>query len=203
MVSSFSGINWQLSEDPQPGCIDQSTGGSFWPALGDELFEKYGVPIGVAPTGMGGSSVMQWEPNGDCFSWMMTRIHQFGRDGFRAVLWHQGETDVEMDSLAYVKRLAIVIRESTRQAGWVFPWFVAKVSYHSPEMPSRQTTRAAHQMLWDFGIALEGPDTDVLTDDHRDAQGLGIHFSPKGLKAHGKMWAEKVGDYLDKKFNKK
>jgi hypothetical protein len=36
--------------------------------------------------------------------------------------------------------------------------------------------------------------TDTLTGDTR----AGIHFSAKGLKRHGEMWAEKVGGYLDK-----
>ena len=36
-----------------------------------------------------------------------------------------------------------------------------------------------------------------LTGDDRDKGGKGIHFSPKGLAAHGKLWADKVGDWLD------
>jgi hypothetical protein len=44
---------------------------------------------------------------------------------------------------------------------------------------------------------MQGPDTDTLTGDNRDMDGKGIHFSPKGLKAHGEMWAEKVSAYLD------
>ena len=44
---------------------------------------------------------------------------------------------------------------------------------------------------------MEGPDTDVLVGDHRDLGGKGVHFSPKGLKAHGEMWAEKVTPYVN------
>jgi hypothetical protein len=28
--------------------------------------------------------------------------------------------------------------------------------------------------------------------------GKGIHFSAKGLRAHGRLWADKVGVWLDK-----
>ena len=51
MVSSFSGTDWRLADDPQPGCPRRPArlpGGSFWPAFGDAMSEKYHVPIGVA-----------------------------------------------------------------------------------------------------------------------------------------------------------
>jgi hypothetical protein len=197
MVSSFSGSDWRIADDPQPGCHDGTEGGSFWPAFGDAMFAKYGVPIGVAVTGHGGTSVDEWQPHGELFNWMMARIWQLGPLGFRGLLWHQGETDVAMSADEYAGKLARVIEVSNAAAGWEFPWFVAKVSYHSPEAPSHPTTRKAHQRLWDEGIALEGPDTDILDGDHRDFDGLGIHFSPKGCKAHGEMWTEKVAAYLD------
>ena len=57
--------------------------------------------------------------------------------------------------------------------------------------------RRAQRKLCDEGIALLGPDTDLLTGDHRDMEGKGIHFSPKGLKAHGRLWAEKVLPYVE------
>lgn len=198
MVSSFSGSAWQLADDPQPGPHDGTTGGSFWPAFGDAMYEKYHVPIGVAVTGHGGTSINQWQPGGELFNWTMLRIHQLGRFGFRAVLWHQGESDVAMTSEQYAKLLTNTIQGSKAAAGWEFPWFGAQVSYCDVRHTSYPTTRNAQQLLWNTGIALEGPDTDTLTGDNRDYDGQGIHFSPKGLRAHGKLWAEKVGAYLDK-----
>jgi hypothetical protein len=41
------------------------------------------------------------------------------------------------------------------------------------------------------------PDTDQLTGDNRQNGGLGVHFSDKGLQAHGHLWAEKVEAWLD------
>jgi len=202
MVASFSGEHWQLADDPQPGAADRSQGGSFWPAFGDALYEKYQVPIGVAVTGFGGTSVNQWQPDGTLFPWMMTRIHQLGPGGFRALLWHQGESDVEMDADEYYAKLRNVIVLSRAKAGWEFPWYVAQASYHNPDKLRFENVRSAQQRLWDDGIALAGPDTDVLTGDHRDLAGLGIHFSPKGLKAHGQMWAQLVTPYLDEVFQK-
>lgn len=205
MVSSFSGSSWQLANDPQLGTHDKMQLGSFWPAFGDAMYQKYGVPIGVAVTGHGGSKVDQWQPDAadGLFPWMMTRIYQLGPQGFRAVLWHQGESDFDTPVNAYVEKLTTVIRKSTELAEWEFPWFVANASYHNPEHASWPLVREAQQKLWKAGTALEGPDTDTLTGDNRDNGGTGVHFSPKGLRAHGQMWAEKVGLYLDKVLDTK
>lgn len=197
MVSSFSGKHWQIADDPQPGVADRSQGGSFWPAFGDKMFDELGVPIGVATTGYGGTSVNQWQPDGDLFQrWMMQRIHQLGPDGFRAVLWHQGESDVHMPSDEYYAKLKNTILSSVKYTGWEFPWFVAQASYHNAENSKYASVRNAQKRLWEEGIAQPGPDTDTLTGDHRDFNGKGIHFSPKGLKVHGEMWAEKVIPYV-------
>lgn len=198
MVSSFSGTDWRLADDPQPGPHDGSQGGSPWPAFGDAMFSIYKVPIGIAVTGHGGTSVNQWQPGGELHNWMMARIWQLGPGGFRAVLWHQGESDANMAPEEYFEKMARVVGASTRLAGWEFPWFVAQASYHSPANPSWPKVRAAQKMLWDRGVALAGPDTDTLTGDNRDYGGKGIHFSPKGLAAHGKMWADCVRAWLDK-----
>jgi serine/threonine protein kinase len=198
MVASFDGYHWRPADDPQPGVHDHSGGGSCWPALGDALYARYHVPVGIAATGHSGTSVNQWQPGGELFRWTVTRLHQLGPNGFRAVLWHQGESDVGMSSNEYADRLAAVIRGSHEAAGWDFPWFVARVSYHNPEHPSFPSTRDGQKKLWDSGVALEGPDTDTLTGDNRSEGGKGIHFSAKGLRAHGQLWADKVGAYLDR-----
>ncbi len=197
-VATFGGSGWRLADDPQPGVHDRTGGGSPWPAFGDALVAKLRVPVGIASTGHSGSSVRQWQPGGEYFKWMMTRIKQLGTGGFRAVLWHQGESDVGLTADEYARLMTAVIRESRKQAGWDFPWFVAQVSYHNPGRPSFPTVRAGQQKLWDAKVALQGPDTDTLTGDNRDGGGKGIHFSGKGLRAHGKLWADKVGAYLDK-----
>ena len=198
MVTTFSGTQWQLTEDPQPGVPDDSHRGSFWPAFGDAMYRKYKVPIGVATTGYSGTSVTQWKEGDKLFDFMMARVRQFGRNGFRAMLWHQGENDMNTPSAEYQEKLTKIIEASTREAGWEFPWFVAQASYDSPGKPAFANVRDAQKALWDAGIALEGPDTDTLTGDNRDRGGVGIHFSIKGLRAHGQMWCDKVSPWLDR-----
>ncbi|MBQ9358937.1 MAG: hypothetical protein IJT95_05285 [Abditibacteriota bacterium] len=198
MTVTTDGVSWRLCDDPMPGVHDGSGGGSYYPALGDLLYKKYNVPIGFASTGHGGTTLEQWANEEQLYKWFMTRVYQLGRSGFRAVLWHQGESDFNTPTDTAFRKMKLLIDSSRREAGWYIPWFVAKVSYHSPENPSWPLIREAHQMIWEDGAAFEGPDTDVLTGDNRDLEGAGIHFSPKGLRNHAELWAEKLIPFLDR-----
>jgi hypothetical protein len=233
LVSTFDGARWRIADDPQPGTFDRSSNGSFLPSFGDALVAKYKVPIGVASTGSGATSVRQWlmkgekigrlpssirnittnsaggwEAAGDLFDHLLQRVNALGPHGFRALLWHQGESDAgqarggygpdrQISGEDYKKMLARIIQASQDRAGWKFPWFVAQATYHSPSDPSDAEFRDAQKWFWDTGLALQGPDTDTLTGDNRANHGKGVHLSAKGLEAHGKLWAEKVVAYLD------
>lgn len=197
MVASFGGETWQPADDPQPGVHDKSQGGSCWPAFGDALYRKYRVPIGLAVTGHGGTSVTQWQPGSELYSWMLQRMLRLGPRGYRAVLWHQGESDAGKPTEEYMRLLSTTILAAKQDTGWEFPWFIAQATYHSPTKPYHESIRNAQANLWALGIALEGPDTDRLIGENRDQQGNGIHFSQKGLVAHGTLWAKSVAVYLD------
>ena len=85
-----------------------------------------------------------------------------------------------------------IIGESKTRAGWEFPWFTAMVSYQNAGEQRVLQIRQAHRRLWQSGVSLQGPDTDVLTGSMRDGGGSGIHLSAAGLRAHGIMWATAV-----------
>jgi hypothetical protein len=231
-VAAFDGTRWQLADDPQPGA--GGSRGSFMPAFGDALAERLGVPIGIVAMGIGSTSVRewlpagtrlnrlpprtgnvvtvgpgQWEPAGKIFNRFTERMKQFGPHGFRAVLWHQGESDANqadpgrtLPGSLYREYLEKLIRDSRREIGWDVPWFVAQVSYHNPRDASSSDIRAAQKALWDSSTALEGPDTDTLTGAMRDKNGTGVHLSAEGLRAHGHLWAEKVGPWLERQLGK-
>lgn len=228
-VVAFDGRSWRIADDPQPGVQDHSKGGSFIPAFGDALYDRYKVPIGVAACGYGATSVRQWLPRGErierhpttdafvrtiapgqwvctgqLYDGLMQRITALGPHGFRAILWHQGESDAgqarggypadrQITGEQYRQLLEKLIRATRRQAGWQIPWFVAQATYHSEKDPADEEFRAAQRGVCDDGYALPGPDTDALRADYRH----GVHLNDKGLKAHGRLWAEKVSAYLD------
>jgi hypothetical protein len=228
MVVAFNGETWRLANDPEPGVQDTSKNGSFMPPFGDMLYARYHVPIGLAPVGHGSTSVRQWLPagsqvfvmptmtrfitrnarnelvsDGTLFDGMMKRIGALGKHGFRALLWHQGESDAHqapehsITAEQYKEMMMELIRDSRRQAGWNFPWIVAEATYHSPKDPADPELEQAQRSLWRSGIALEGPNTDSLGSEYRQNHGAGVHFSDAGLKAHGTLWAQAVERTLD------
>jgi pimeloyl-ACP methyl ester carboxylesterase len=230
LLAAFHDGHWRLADDPQPGAT--GSGGSFMPPFGDAIAERFKVPVGIIAVGVGSTSVREWLPrgtrfpnpptmtgrvtrlptgewesNGKLFDDLVARMKETGLlHGFRAVLWHQGESDAAqkdpsrtLSGELYRKFLEQLIHDSRRAASREAPWFVAQASYR-PDGPDSPDIRAAQQALWTSGIALEGPDTDSLTGDLRDKGGKGIHFSGKGLREHGARWAEKVSPWLEQQL---
>jgi pimeloyl-ACP methyl ester carboxylesterase len=227
LVATFFGTQWTPANDPQPGA--SGNGGSFIPPFGDAIAARFKVPVGFVAAGVGATSVREWLPRGirfpnsptltghvtalpsgeweskgSLFATFVARMKQLGPSGFRAVLWHQGESDANQKDASrtlpgglYRKFLEQLIRETRREAGWEFPWFVAQVSYHTPDDTGSPDIRAAQQALWKSGVALEGPDSDALAGDLRDSGGQGVHFSGKGLREHAARWVDKVAPWLD------
>jgi hypothetical protein len=226
-VSAFDGARWRPADDPQPGA--SGDGGSFLPPFGDGIADRFRVPVGLVACGIGATSVREWLPagsrfpnpptltgrvrqspdggwesQGEAFAQLTRRLQQLGPHGFRAVLWHQGESDANQPDPArtlpgdrYREYLTELIRASRREAGWAAPWFVAQASYHVPGDEGSPDIRAAQAALWDSGVALAGPDTDALKGDLRDNQGRGVHFSGRGLREHAARWVAKVAPWLE------
>ena len=225
-VAVFDGTHWRLAADPQPGA--SGSGGSFLPPFGDAVAERCNVPVGLIACGIGATSVREWLPKGsrfpnpptiearvkklangeweslgEAFEMLARRMQSLGPHGFRAVLWHQGESDANqrdptrtLAGSLYREYLERIIRESRRAIGWEAPWFVAQVSYHVPADEGSADIRAAQASLWKDGVALEGPDTDALKGSWREAGGTGVHFTGPGLREHAARWAEKVLPWL-------
>lgn len=226
-VSSFSGSKWQVAHDPQPGA--SGSGGSFLPAFGDAMAERFKVPVGLVATGVGATSVREWLPpgvrftnpptlvrntvtvgrgayesTGGIYANLVNRMKALGREGFRAVLWHQGESDANqqqpdrtLQGSMYQTLLETLIASAQRDSGTKAPWFVAQASYHGPQDAGSADIRLAQRMTWESGTALEGPDSDSLTGEMRERGGQGVHFSGQGLREHGRLWVEKVAPWLE------
>ena len=229
-LATFDRAKWTISHDPQPGAGGKK--GSFLPVFGDAMVQRFDVPIGFVSCGIGATSVRQWLPKGARFSnpptlkgavvqlpsgeWESTgkpfqgfvnRMKQLGPNGFRAVLWHQGESDAnQRDPLntlpgpLYREYLERMILASQKEIGWQAPWFVAQVSYHVPGDEFSPDIRAAQASLWKDGIALEGPDSDAMKGKFRESNGNGVHFSAAGLREHGTRWVEKVAPWLEEQL---
>lgn len=228
--AAFDGTRWQLADDPQPGAGGK--GGSFMPPFADAIVAQEHVPVGIVACGIGATSVREWLPKGatfpnpptlegrvqklangqwmskgDAYAMLVARMKALGPGGFRAVLWHQGESDANQKDASrtlpgelYREYLENIIRGSRRDIGWNAPWFVAQASYHVPGDEGSEEIRAAQASLWRDRIALEGPDSDALKGRLRERDGRGVHFSSEGLREHGKQWAQKVLPWLERRW---
>jgi hypothetical protein len=229
-VATFDGTAWRPADDPQPGA--SGGGGSFMPPLGDAVVARLGVPVGFIACGVGASSVREWLPAGATFpnpptieshverrpdgSWaskgslydrFLVRMKSAGPRGFRAVLWHQGESDANQADPArtlagdlYREYLARLITESRRAIGWDAPWLVAQASYHVPGDEGSDEIRAAQAALWKSGLAVEGPDSDAIKGELREGGGRGVHMSGPGLREHAARWAEKLLPWIERQW---
>ncbi|MDP6378344.1 MAG: sialate O-acetylesterase [Candidatus Thalassarchaeaceae archaeon] len=194
-VSSWGLDGWQFAVDPQP--IATGEGGTPWPHMGDLLAQRYDVPIGLISVGWGATSVEQWLPTtatGDLFSRIELALEEVGPQGARAILWHQGESDLALKTSTeeYAQHLSEVINASRDVAGWELPWIVARASYlPSFSNESLALIIDAQQLVIDNDpLTYEGPYTDDMIGGEWRYDT--VHFNEAGLIEHAIRWDESI-----------
>jgi hypothetical protein len=214
----FTGSNWQVARDPFL-TADYSRGSSAWPSFGDFYFERTNVPVGVVSLGWSATSVDQWQPGNasGLYARLESYAKAFGRKGFRAVLWHQGESDVFLGTRDWVYRsyMQNLIGSIRNAVGWQeLPWVVARTSY--PGVAGwysmcdylggyskcgakitdyqQNVIRGQNTTITGTGNVFPGPNTDTLWENkYRAYQGNSyIHFNASGQVEHGKLWNDAV-----------
>ncbi len=183
---------WAIAHDPQPA-PDGSDGGSIWPALGDSLLQELHVPIAFANVAVGGTSSAQWLPEGTLHPRLIHAGQSLGR--FRAVLWQQGESDVIAKTTpeAYVANLKAIRKAAVRAWGFEPVWLAAKSTHHPTvyyDPVGEGAIRDAIDRLWRIPGFGTGPDTDMLTGEHRGDRQSRRHFSPLGQRRAAEMWRD-------------
>ena len=203
LVSTFSGRNWRPADDPQPGVHDHSAGGSPWPAFGDALAQKYRVPVGDRlrrtqrhqrqAVAAGGRTIQVDDgshgPAGaarvPCRPLAPGRVrHRHARRRLHPA------ADRGDPGLVQGRRLG---RALVRGPGFSLPERV---------QPKGRGRAQCREEAVGNGGGPGGTGHGRATGDNRDNNGQGIHFSAKGLHAHGVQWAAKVSAYLDKVLQK-
>jgi hypothetical protein len=200
----------------------------YWPAVGDTLVKKYNVPVCFINTGWGGSSIRNWveaargvpSPN----PWDPTQNYQlnfpykslsrsleiFGQKiGFRAILWHQGETDAKMQMTQeeYFNYLVELIKASRKDANQEIPWIVAQATRGggcdveteilSPEI------RAAQKQVTEtpeLTQVFAGPNTDDIEVPRNPSLPFYncVHFSPAGFPFLADAWTKSIDSAITK-----
>jgi len=197
-VSARTAVNaassWVLAADPLP--IAGGTGGSPWGRLGDALAAALDVPVGFVALGVGSTRSSYWIPTASGYTTRIRpTIQSFPVNGFRAILWHQGESD-SVDGVSaqnYANNLTAAIDQSRIDAGWSIPWYLSEASYSPNVLLTSEIPVTAGQRLAVHsrnGVFL-GPSTDEfhLEDAVRKLVDQ-IHFDSAGLLDHATQWSE-------------
>jgi hypothetical protein len=193
--SSVGGSSWILAADPLP--IAGGSGGSVWTRLGDLLASAENVPIGFISVGVGSTQVVEWIPGSAHYNNLLKpAVQSFPSSGFRAVLWHQGESDAiaNTDAATYASRLNSIIAQSRADAGWTIPWHVAEASFHPFTTLSQEepVTAGQRQVVHGDPQVFLGPTTDAFHLE--DAAGGKlvdtVHFNNAGLLDHAGQWRD-------------
>ncbi len=189
---------WAVANDPQPTC-DGSDGGSIWPPVGDALAKELGVPIAFANVAVGGTSSIEWQPDGKLHPNLVKAGQALGQ--FRAVLWQQGESDVIADTSAetYVSNIRTIRDTAAKEWGVNPPWLLAKSTLHPTvyNLPEReQRIRGAIDTLARLSGFRPGPDTDTLKGENRGDEKSRRHFSAIGQRNAAKMWVDSIKNEL-------
>jgi hypothetical protein len=183
---------WKDGNDPQIA----GGGGSVWPLVGDSLSKLLHPPIGFINIAVGSSSINDWNEGGFCFQQLADAIESCGPNGARAILWHQGETDIYMPSQEYYEKLSKIIKSSQKKMQKPIPWVVSTASFQGGK--TSMPIRKAQKLIVKNSLALEGPDTDTLKLSYREAKDK-VHFNKKGTIAASNLWIDAIMKSVFKK----
>ena len=193
-VVYFDGKGFVHAQDPIPGGC--GGGGSPWALLGDRIVASQQVPVCFRSASLTWTEVKNWlPPDTELYKNLLACMKVFGKDGVRAVLWHQGESDtlVKTSAETYCDRVKTIVETLNKDAGYEIPWFVAQASFHpGSKAPEQEQVAKGQQLLWAKKICGQGPVTDdLLGQEYRHD---GVHFNQKGLAKHAERWFDALSN---------
>jgi hypothetical protein len=209
--TSWAFPQWHNQENP---------GGSAWPSFADDLSAKLQVPVAVISVGWGGSALSWWLPGAaeNDFLRLVVGAKAVPYCGFRAVLWHQGESDsmAKFPASMYQTNFQTMVSAFRAATGCQQPWMIAQATWlHSKywiqnypsltestasitKWAAEMEIRRAQKNLSQTDNFLLGPDTDlVIAHKYRYDD---LHFSSVGLPLHGKLWSQRVLKMLGRTY---
>ena len=220
-VSFFDGNNWVFCQDPLISVDPAALGGSPWCHLGDFLYLSLDVPIAIVPLAWSGSSLSQWQEGaadspiapGYLHQRINERISSFGPNGIKAVLWHQGESELTLRTTVedHANMLNTLIASTRNSAQFNIPWLISEASFAAPD------SEIAPYICYDLPAGMDcstyilihrirvlegqravfqndpysylGVQTDEIGAEYRYD---GSHFNRTALEVVGAMWYSRI-----------
>lgn len=165
--------------------------------LGDKLVQRLNVPVLFIGAALGGTSSTEWRqsaagnigttPNPAVYRRLgAVLLHYIARTGARAVLWHQGESDINSSTQTYFDNMKYVIEKSRQQVGSKpLAWVISRASYILGQT-NPQVINAQNQLISNVTNVFAGPATDnIIGYDNRSDD---IHFRGIGRIRFTEAW---------------
>jgi len=184
---------YYVASDPLLG--SSGWAGSVWTLLGNKLVEeKLADQVILITSGLGGTSIEEWRPDGHLSSILEAELRNIKKDNISITyfFWHQGERDWSLDPKKYEQGLIDLIKLTQSY----FPnskFFVSQASICNNEsapllLQAQRNAAKAHN-------AYLGPNTDKIgLFDRYDR----CHLSGRGAEIFAKQWVEVI---KKQKFN--
>jgi|GEM_PF-1075139 len=188
---------WEVARDPLHESRAPGMGAGLGVPFGKEMVRRNGVPVGLIPCAVGGTSLEQWDPShaakqfrrslyGNCIA----RARLAG-GRFAALLWYQGENDAGKLETArtYLERFARLMenfRSDLNQPG--LPVLFAQLSRHAAAGGEdgwnlvQEAQRKADSVIPDSGMVAT---VDLTLGDP-------IHLDRPSLERLGRRFAERL-----------
>ncbi|WP_019987624.1 sialate O-acetylesterase [Rudanella lutea] len=169
----------------------------IWGKLGDQLVSRLQVPVLFLGAAQPGTTSEEWRRSaegdaslsGSLFPYRRlgsVLYHYIARTGVRAVLWHQGEGDIDRSGQAYIDNVRYVIDKSRQQANaGSMAWVVSRVSY-TQGRNNPGIIQAQEQIINSVPNVFAGPNTDVLVGPENRFDD--VHFGGSGLIQLIALW---------------
>ena len=177
---------WQAAEEPihfdKPSVAGAGLAASFARAMADS---GNGVPIGLIPCAVGGTSISRWVESGDLWSNAVARTRIALNSGtLKGILWHQGEGDCSASAAsAWGAKLEGMIVSFRREFGSV-PFVAGELGRYLDNTGWSVINAHLH--------ALEGkvPNYRVVSSEGLTPNSDNVHFNTESLREFGLRYAE-------------
>jgi hypothetical protein len=192
-------------------------GGSWcWGELGDLMAKRLNVPIMFFNVAYGGTTIENWYsssiglptkhnslqftfPNDAPYSYMrITLQYYLSQLGVRAVLWCQGEAEMDLKTNEdyYSVALKRLIDKSRLDCGKKLSWVIARTTYtgllNNITASSAAIIRAQNKVINPVDNIYEGPFTDSIQIPRPDGVHFQNLFNNEGLSDLAKSWDKKL-----------
>lgn len=186
-----------------------------WGELGDLLAKRLNVPIMFFNAAYEGSSIENWYssiigvptihpgflftyPHETPYSYIRTTLQYYvSQLGIRAVLWCQGESELDLKTTEdyYATALRKVIDKSRADSGKKLSWVIARTSLTRTDQTSPGIIKAQNRLINQTDSIFEGPYTDSIQVPRTE----GVHFqnlssNNAGITDLAKAWDKKLND---------